>query len=89
MLVWVLLAGAAGATRRLGDAIGEVATREQDPDEHARASPRGTKRADPASAGGRNGKAEAPTAADASGDGPTAAELPKAPGYLASAAGRA
>jgi hypothetical protein len=42
-----------------------------------------SKRAEPAIANGRNGKAQAPVAAGAATDGPSAAEMPKAPGIPA------
>ena len=78
---------ARGAGRNFADRVAQAA-RAPAPASKTQTStpaPRPTeaKRADPASSSGRNGKAEAPKAADASGDGPPAAELPKAQGIPA------
>ena len=79
---------ARGAGRNFADRVTQAARAPAAPASKTQTStpaprPAETKRADPASASGRNGKAEAPKAADASGDGPPAAELPKAQGIPA------
>ncbi len=78
---------ARGAGRNLAERVAQAArtpapaTRTQTGTPAPR--PADAKRADPTIANGRNGKAEAPAAAEASADGAPAAEMPKAPGIPA------